>query len=71
LLLHPAAFDGLTLARVVDKDSSHQLRRNPEKMGAILPPGVCLFDQLYIWLINKRRRLKRVFGALTSQVVGG
>ena len=46
LLVRATALYGLMLARVVNENSPHQLRRNSEKMGAILPFGVSLIDQL-------------------------
>ncbi len=55
-------FARLMSARVIDQDASHQLRSNPEKVGAVVPVHLPLIDQLEVRLVDQRSRLQGVLG---------
>ena len=57
------------LARVIDEYAPHQLGGNAEEMGAILPSGVSLIDELQIRLVDERGWLQRVTGTFAAQIV--
>ena len=46
--------------RVIDEDAAHHLRRDSEKVRAILPDDALLPDEPQICLVDKRGWLKRV-----------
>ena len=52
-----AALCGVTFARLVNQNSSHQTRRDPEEVRAILPMNLRLIHQTEIRLVNQRGRL--------------
>jgi len=53
-------------AGVIDQDPAHNIRRDAEKMGAVLPLDVFLIDELQVSFMNKRGRLQRMVGALAA-----
>ena len=53
---------------MIDKNPSHNLGSNSEKMGAALPLHHFLLHQLYICLVDQLCRLKGVVGALSPQL---
>jgi hypothetical protein len=50
------------------QNAPHQLGRNREKMGAILPLHAFVVHQAHVRLIYESRRLQAVTGALASHV---
>ena len=59
---------GPLLARMIHHDPPHQPRRDGEEMRAVSPARPLLVDQADIGLVDERRRLERVPGALASQL---
>src|SRR5208283_2441692 len=53
---------------MVHQDSPHQLRRNGEKMGAILPLHALVVDQASVGFIHQRGCLEAVARALALHV---
>ena len=58
-------------ARVVDEDPPHLGRDGGEEMRAVLPVGSLFAEQASVDLMDERRRLQRMVGALRSQIVLG
>jgi hypothetical protein len=56
----PAALGGRTLASVIDKNSTHHLRRHPEELPPVLPLDAGLVNQAEVGLVNQRRGAERV-----------
>jgi hypothetical protein len=52
-----------------NQNAPHQLGRNSEKMGAILPLHALIIHQAHVGFINQSRRLQAVTGALAFHVV--
>ncbi len=48
---------------VIDKNSSHELRGDPEKLGAILPLDAALVDHAQIHFVDERGGLQSVVAA--------
>jgi hypothetical protein len=59
------------LARVIDKDAPHHLRRNDEELPAILPRQPILPREPQVGFMNQRRRLKGVILPLLPEVRAG
>jgi hypothetical protein len=57
--------------RMINQNAPHQLSRNSEEMGTILPLHALVINQTHVGLIDQRRRLKAVAGTLASHVVTG
>ena len=71
-LQRPAATFGVMMAaRVVNQDAPHQLRRDAEKMSAVLPLHVLLIYQPQVGFIDQRRGLQSVAGAFAAHVTAG
>ncbi len=58
-----AALRLASLARELDQDVAHQLRRNAEEMGAVLPSNILPIDQSQISLVDQCRGLQGVVAA--------
>ena len=61
----------LTLARVVDQDPPHGLRRHAKELRPVEPRHALLSHQADVRLVHERRRLQRVIAALAPQVRSG
>ena len=61
-----AAFEGVSSARVVDEDPSHDLRGDSEELRPVLPGWMVLLDQTDERLMNECRGLQRVADPFTS-----
>src|SRR6185295_12424175 len=61
------ALQSFALARVVEQDAAHQLRRHTVELRPVLPPDV-LIDQLEIGLVDEGRRLQQMPRTLTFEV---
>jgi len=53
-------FFGGVLAGVIDQDAAHDVCRDAEEMGAVLPFYVFLVDQFKIRFVHQRRRIQRL-----------
>ena len=56
------------LARVIDKDASHHLRRHREEMRAVLPRDTLRANQADICLVDERRGLQSMVATLAPQI---
>ena len=56
----PRSFGRLAFAHVVDEDTPHHLRRDTEKLRAVLPRHTILTYKADVRLVHQRRGLKRV-----------
>ena len=56
---------------VIDQDPAHDLRRDAKEMASILPIDLALVDEPDVHLMNKRRRLQGVVGALAPKLARG
>ena len=65
-----SALVGRMGARVIHENPAHRLGGDPEKMGPVLPADRTLIDQPDKGLVDERRRLQGVVGALAPQVAG-
>jgi hypothetical protein len=61
----------LTLARVIDQDTPHELTCSAEKVSAILPLDSGLTNQTHIRLVHECRGLKRMMLTLPTQLGSG
>ena len=67
----PGTLRRVALARMVDEDPPHELRRHAEELRAIEPRHALLAHQADVGLVHERRRLQCVIAALAPQVGGG
>jgi hypothetical protein len=63
-----ASLGAQLVARVIDENSPHQLRRDREEVGTVLPVGVALIDQLEVRLVDDGRRLQTIGPPLASEM---
>jgi len=57
------------LARMIDQDASHQLRRDAVKLCPILPARVSLVDELQVGLVDQRGWLQSMVLPFATQIV--
>ena len=62
-----ATLFGQVAARVIYQQAAHDFSHCAEKVRAVLPVHLPLIHQLQINLVDQRRRLQRVIGALVFQ----
>jgi hypothetical protein len=55
-------------ARVIHEDTTHDLGRHREKMGAVLPPHAGIADEPQVGFVDESGRLKPVAGPLAPHV---
>ena len=60
----------MPLARVVDEDPAHQLRRDSEEMRPVLPIGMTLLDEAYVCFVDQSGSLQGVVAALAPEAGG-
>ena len=65
---HIAPTFQVTAPRMIDQNASHQLGRNREKMGAILPLHVLVIHQAHVGFVDQGTRLQAMSRPLTSHV---
>src|SRR5918993_2740058 len=65
-----AALFGLLLARVIDEDAAHHLRRDAEEVRPVLPLHLRLIDEPQVGFVDERGRLQGVALSLAAQVAG-
>src|SRR5262249_24574315 len=65
-----AAFGGLMLSGMVDQDAADQMRRQSEKLRAILEMDLSLSQHPQIDLVNNGCRLQAVLRRSTTQIAG-
>ncbi|HYS27743.1 MAG TPA: hypothetical protein VEP46_19175, partial [Vicinamibacterales bacterium] len=65
---HAASALHVMASCMVDQDAAHQLRRDGEKMCAILPLHPVVVHQAHVGFIDQGGRLEAVAGAFTSHV---
>src|SRR5438876_6947662 len=63
-----SAFKTVLVARIVQQDTAHDLRRNAEKMRAILPMNLLLIDKPQVGFVYQSRRLQRVIAILAPHI---
>ena len=56
---------------VIDEDPAHDLRRDAKEMPSILPIDLALAHEADVRLMNERRRLQGVVGALAPKLARG
>ena len=56
---------------MIDKDAAHQLRRDSEEMGAILPSDTLLGHQPQVGLVYQSRGRQRVGGPFSTKIGDG
>ena len=61
-------FGGLTLARVIDQDAPHHLRRHAEEVRAILPVDAILAGESDVRLVDQGGGLQRVVWPFAAQI---
>ena len=61
-------FGGLALARVIDQDAPHHLRRQAEEVRPILPVDAILAGESDVGLVDERGRLQRVVWPFAAQM---
>ena len=66
--LSPSPLGPAARSRHVDKHPAHDLRRRPEKVGAVLPLDILPVDQPHERLVDQRGRLQDVAGPLASHL---
>ena len=67
-MLHAAPTLQVMAPRMFNQNAPHQLGRNREKVGAILPLHALVIHQAHVGLIDQSRRLQAVTGALAFHV---
>src|SRR5260221_4194660 len=67
-MLHSASAFQVMTPRMLYQNTPHQLRRNGEKMGAILPLHALIIHQPHVGFIDQGRGLEAVAGALPFHV---
>ena len=67
-VLHAASAFQVVAPRMFHQNAPHQLGRNREEMGAILPLHALIIHQAHVGFIHQGRRLQAVAGALASHV---
>jgi hypothetical protein len=67
----PTTFGGTMAPCIVHQDLPHDLSRDREEVGPILPSGNVLPNQAYIGLIHERGALQGVAGTLPLEIVMG
>ena len=65
-----AAFSGLMLSGMVDQDGADHMRRQPEKLRAILEMNVALSQEAQIDLVNNGCGLQAVMRPPATQIAG-
>ena len=65
---HAASAFQIAAPRVVHQNAAHQLRRNGEKMGAVLPLHAVVVHQPQVGFVDQGRGLQAVAGALARHV---
>ena len=69
-MLDPAAALQVMTPRVIHQNPSHQLGRNGEEVGAVLPSHVLVVHQSQVSFVDQSGRLQAVTTALPAHVVG-
>jgi hypothetical protein len=59
----------MSIASIVQKNPSHDLRGNPKKMGPVLPARFLLINKLEISLVYEGSRLQSVVRIFVSHIV--
>ena len=67
-MLHAASAFQVMAARMLHQNAPHQLGRNREEMGAILPLHALIIHQAHVGFIDQGRGLQAVAGALAFHV---
>jgi hypothetical protein len=62
----PRTLGGLTLARVIDEDTPHELRRQREELGPIHPAYTSLLYQTDVRFVHERGGLQCVIWTLAT-----
>lgn len=65
-----AALLGNAIPGVVDQDAPHHDGGQTDELRPVTPVNLTLIEQTHVGLVNERRGLKGVPGALPSQVAG-
>ena len=58
-------------AAIINQDSTHQLRRNPEELVSVLPLSFTLIDQTEVSFVHEGGRLQSMVDTFLFEVVRG
>jgi hypothetical protein len=61
----------LTIARMIDQNAPHDLRRDTEELRAVAPRYALLSQEPDVRFVHERRRLQRMVPTLAPQKSGG